>query len=142
MEKVNFGYSMKKIPLPDEKSYKLQLIQKVEDFIKKIRWKAIFFMKGGNQAEPTAHKTGFKFGLNSTKCPPQVKELVPFEEDLIKLVKNLRFRKVDNKFQRTLAKDLKGIRSSKKTLTAADKMSNMYRLSKDEYSNLLQNAIT
>ena len=48
---------------------------------------------------------------------------MPFEEDLIKLVKNLRLRKVDNKFQRALAKDLKGI-------------------SKEEYSNLLQNAIT
>ena len=42
MEKVNFSYSMKNIPIPDEKSYKLQLIQKIEDLIKKIRWKAIF----------------------------------------------------------------------------------------------------
>ena len=67
---------------------------------------------------------------------------MPFEEDLRKLVKNLRFRKVDNKFQRKLAKNLKGIRSSNKTLTAADKMSNIYRLSKVQYSNLLQNAIT
>ena len=57
-------------------------------------------------------------------------------------MKSLRFRKVDNKFKRTLAKDLKGIRSSKKKLTAADKTSNMYRLSKDQYSNVLQNAIT
>ena len=67
---------------------------------------------------------------------------MPFEEDLRKLVKNLRFRKVDNKFQRKLAKNLKGIRSSNKNLTAADKMSNIYRLSKVQYSNLLQNAIT
>ena len=72
---------MKNKPIPNEKSYKLQLIQKAEDFIKKIRWKTIFFMKGGNQTEPTAHKTGFTFGLNSTKCPPKVKELVQFEED-------------------------------------------------------------
>ena len=64
-----------------------------------------------------------------------------FEENLTKSVKSLRFRKVANKFQRTLAKDLKGIRSSNKTLTAADKTSNMYRLSKEEYSNLLQNTI-
>ena len=91
------------------KSYKLQLIQKVDDSIKKIRWKAIFFVKGGNQTDPTTHKTGLTFGINSAKCPPQVKELVPFEEDLIKLVKNIRFRTVDNKFQRTLAKDLKDI---------------------------------
>ena len=59
-------------------------------------------MKGGNQTVPTAHKTGFTLGLNSTKCPPQLKELVPFE-NLIKLVKNLKYRKVDHKFQRTLA---------------------------------------
>ena len=46
---------------------------------------------------------------NPANCPPQLKELVPFEEDLIKLVKNLRFREEENKSQRTLAKDLKGI---------------------------------
>ena len=40
-------------------------------------------MKGGNQTEPTAYKTGFTFGLNSTKCPSYVKELVPFQENLI-----------------------------------------------------------
>ena len=73
MEKVNFGYSMKNIPIPGGKSYKLRLIQKVEDFIKKIRWKAIFFMKGENQTEPTTRKTGLTFGLNSAKCPLQVK---------------------------------------------------------------------
>ena len=49
--------------------------------------------------KPTAHKTRFTFGLNSSKCPPQGKQLVSFEEGLIKLVKNLRFRKLDNKFQ-------------------------------------------
>ena len=142
MEKVNFGYSMKNIPITDQKSYKLQLIVKVEYFIKKIRWRAIFFMKGGNETEPTTHKTGFTFGLNSTKCPPQVKELVPLEEDLIKLVKNLRFRRVDNKFQTTLAKGMKRIWSSNKTFTAVDKTSNMYCYSKKEYSSLFQNAMT
>ena len=43
-----------------------------------------------------------------------------FEEDLVKFVKNLRFRKVDNEFQRTLAKDLNDIGSSRKTLTDKD----------------------
>ena len=48
-------------------------------------------MKEGNQTEPKSQKTGLAFSLNSTKYPPQVIELVPFEEDLIKVVKNLRF---------------------------------------------------
>ena len=66
-----------------------------------------------------------------------------FEEDLTKLVKTLRFQKVDNKFQSVLPKDLKDIQSLlHQTLTAADRTSNMCQLSKEEYSNLLQNAIT
>ena len=48
-------------------------------------------MKGRNQTDPTTHKTGMTFGINTAKCPPQVKELVSFEEDLIKLIKNIRF---------------------------------------------------
>ena len=41
-----------------------------------------------------------------------------------------------------LAEDLKDIRTSKKTLTATEKTSNMYRFSKEKYSNLLQNSVT
>ena len=87
-------------------------------------------MKDRNQTEPTTHKIWLTFDLNSSKCSPEVKQLVQFEEDLKKLVKTLRFSIVDNKFQRRLAKDLKDIRSSKITLTVAGKTSNMYRFSK------------
>ena len=41
-----------------------------------------------------------------------------------------------------LHEDLRKVRSSKKTLTFADKTSNMYRLEKEEYRRLLQNAVT
>ena len=82
------------------------------------------------------------YGLKSNKCPPQLKELIPFEDDLIDLVKNIQFRKVRNDFQMKLHEDLRKVRSSKKTLTFADKTSNMYRLEKEEYRHLLQNAVT
>ena len=55
-------------------------------------------MKCGNETEPATHKTELTFGLNSTKCPLQVKKLVPFEDDL-----------------------MKDMRSSNKISTAADK---------------------
>ena len=41
-----------------------------------------------------------------------------------------------------LREDLMKVRSSKKTLTFADKISNMYRLEKEEYHRLLQKAVT
>ena len=47
---MNFAYSTKNIPIPTERNYKLQLIEKIELFIKKIRWKAIFYdMKLNNK---------------------------------------------------------------------------------------------
>ena len=41
-----------------------------------------------------------------------------------------------------LHEDLRKIRLSEKTLTFADKTSNMYRLEKEEYRHLLQNVVT
>ena len=41
-----------------------------------------------------------------------------------------------------LHEDIRKVRSSKKTLTFADKTSNMYWLDKEEYCRLLQNAVT
>ena len=41
-----------------------------------------------------------------------------------------------------LREDMKQMQKSKKTLTSADKTSNMYRLNKNDYQNLLKNAIT
>ena len=49
-----------------------------------------------------------------------------FEDDLVRLVKKIKFRKVKNQFQNKLKKkDIKKVHSSNKTLTPADKTSNM-----------------
>ena len=82
------------------------------------------------------------YGLKSSKCPSQVKELIQFENDLFKLAKEVKFRSAGNEFQRKLKEDAKNIRNSGKTLTPADKTSNMYRLTKDEYNQLRTNAVT
>ena len=42
MEKLKFEYSATNIPIPSERSYKLQLIEKIEMVIKRMTWKAIF----------------------------------------------------------------------------------------------------
>ena len=78
----------------------------------------------------------------SHKTPPPINEFSNFENDLIELVKNIKFRTVENQLQRTLKSDIKLIQQSNKTLTAADKTSNMYRLTKEEYNEMRRNAIT
>ena len=57
---------------------------------------------------------------------------VTFEKDLIALVKNIKFRKVKNHFQKKLQHDIEMIRTSGKTITFTDKTNNMYRLSRDQ----------
>ena len=106
--------------------------------IKRMRLKAIF---SDIDDDDKQRKT---YGLKTFKCPPQVKELANFENDLLDLVKNVEFD--DNfaggQFQKQLQKDIGKITKSKKTLTAADKTSNMYRLTKEEHDKLLHNAVT
>ena len=65
------------------------------------------------------------FGLSSTKTPPTVLELKPFEEDVIKLLETIKFRDKKDHFQDTLANDLKKINSSDKMFVFADKTRNM-----------------
>ena len=105
-------------------------------FITRMCWKAIYCNSktNGNSSE--------RYGLKTLKCPKQVKDLVPFENDLIDMLKVIKFRKVKNQFLTKLKNDIKTVKQSKKTLTFADKTSNMYRLSKEEHEELLTNAAT
>ena len=71
------------------------------------------------------------YGLKSPYSPRQAKELIPFENDLVALIRNIKFRKIRNTFQEKLKEDIKLIKDSHKTMTFADKTSNMYRLTKE-----------
>ena len=83
-----------------------------------------------------------KYGLKTFHSPKQVRELSAFEKDLIVLVKDIKFRNTRSDFQTALQEDVRLTHSSKKTMTFADKTSNMYRLTKEEHNKLLRNVIT
>ena len=57
-------------------------------------------------------------------------------------MKNIKFQTVHNQLQRTSKSDIKLIQQYSKTLTPADKTSNMYRITKEEYNKMRRNAIT
>ena len=101
MEKLQLHYSPKNIPIPSERSYKLQLMDKIHQVIK--RMKAFFHM---NRSEDTQET----YGLKSLNCPSKIKEMVPFEKDLWNLVNKLKFRKIKSNFQRQLNEDIRGIK--------------------------------
>ena len=103
MEKLDFGYSLKNIPTTDKKSYKLRLLEKIEIFIKKMYWNSVFFINNNKKATED-YKQGFSYGLKSGRSPPQVKDLIQFEDDLVRKVKELKFCKVKNNFQKCCLK--------------------------------------
>lgn len=106
-----------------------------------MRWKVMFFKPSKDECDEEENGKN-SFGLKSDKCPPPVKELIKFEEDLFNLVNKIKFRKSNNNFQRKLKSDIKNIKNSSKTLTPADKTSNLYRLTNTKYNQLLQNSVT
>ena len=92
MEKVNFKYSIKNIPIPSERAYLLQLMEEIEMFITRMRWKAIY-----SNSKTNDNSSG-KYGLKTLKCPKQVKDPVLFKNDLIDMLKVIKFHKVKNQF--------------------------------------------
>ena len=61
---------------------------------------------------------------------------------MIDLLHQSRFPKAKSNFKRKLNEDVKARKSSNKTLALADKTSNVYKLTKDQYNHLLGNAVT
>ena len=103
MKKLQFDYSYKNIPIPSERNYKLQLMEKIELLIKRMRWKAHFYNEKKENENQTIPET---YGLKSLNCPPQVKELIQFESNLLEMIKSLKFRKTRSHFQKRLKEDL------------------------------------
>ena len=97
MEKINFNYSLKNIPTPTKTSYQLMLMEKIESVIKRMRWKAHFYLK----KDPSSI-TYTSYGFKTRNYPPQCKELQNFEKDLLDTIKLIKFRIVKDNFQRKL----------------------------------------
>lgn len=140
-KRVSLGYSLKNIPLPTATSYKKRMIEMVESVIKRMRWRAFFFLRGdGDTADDCENRR--KFGLKSRGTPPQIEEMKDFEDDLAKMIERIEFRKCYDSFQNTLRKDVDRIKKSKEVFVPADKTRNLYEMDKAQYKKLLHDNIT
>ena len=124
MEKRKYNYSLKNIPTPSIISYQLKLIEKVENVIQRMRWKAHFFLNGNN-AEEIRKET---FGFKSRHHPPQPTELEMLEKDLLHFINSIKFRYQKNIFQQKLKADINEIKKSTDVFVFADETSNIYKM--------------
>ena len=137
MDSIDFGYSMKNIPIPSRNSYMYKLIEKTELLLKRMRWKAFFFDK-----EPESNDDSYNTIYKSKKCPPQIQDLKLFESDIIKMIENIKFKVTSNEFLDLLNKDVQKIRTSNKVLVQADKTQNYYQLDEASYNKILKDNVT
>ena len=96
---------MKKISIPDIISYQVKLIEKIKSVLKRVLWKAHFFLNQSKKQDNIKTTYGFKSKLH----PQQHPDLEAFEEKLCDIMK---FRKVKDAFQTTIKKDISKINKS------------------------------
>lgn len=99
---TTFNYSTKNIPIPDNKQYFKCMISKTEKFIRNIRWKAFFYLNPDIKADDKE-----TYGFRSTKPAPTIPELREFEDGLLHIIQNIKFRDIKDEFQYKLNQDIK-----------------------------------
>ena len=146
MNAKNFEYSLKNIPSPSKAAYLKSLIDKVEHFLKRMRWKAFFFDKEPDLSSSSDSESNeepvYNYGFKTPRTPTKSIHLMAFEEDIYKLVQNIKFARGLNDFQQKLKRDVREIQSSNKLLVPADKSTNLYELDTLQYNKLLNENIT
>ena len=138
MDAKNLGYSTKNIPLSKRDVYIKTLIQKSEQFLRRLRWKVFHFLSNQDNSDVPRET----FGFRSQNLPPKNQLLDGFEKDMYHMIDSMEFRRVNCEFQKKLQSDLKEIRSSTKLFVKADKTKNMYEVGKDAYKKMLKDNIT
>ena len=113
------------------------MLEKLESFIKRLRWKAFFFDKKNEVKDHFEN-----FGFNTDISPPQHENLIPFEKDLYQLMKSIQFKPVKNAFQQQLTTDIRKIKTCKSVIVSADKTTNLYKVDANDYKKLLRDNIT
>ena len=131
MEKFNISYSTKNIPLPSRNDYLQRLIEKTEQFLRRMRWKAHFYLN-----HDTTSSSKETYGFKSTKNPP------PIEDDVLKMIQSVKFKQLNSPFLNKLKKDTDRIKNEPNLLIAADKTTNFYKLDPSTYNDLLEIIIT
>ena len=138
MERINFNYSLKNISRGSRQEYFKALVNWVEDFITRLRWKVYAF---DNNEEAPDNPRG-TYGFRTAVSPPVIKDLTAFESDMHKMITCINFRSVNSDFLDRLDKDAKKIKSSDKAIIPADKTSNYYQLPVEKYHHLINKNIT
>ena len=118
MDKLRFDHSLKNIPLHSNKAIVTSTLEEAELLIKRMRWRAFWYDR---RDEETGSNSTEHYGFKTHNNPPPHPLLKNFEEDLFKLVKNMKFRKVKNEFLTGLDEFKNEVKNAKRSLSKRTK---------------------
>ena len=131
-EQVKLGYSQKNIPVSSRMEFRQTLIQRTKAFLRSMTIKATLFL---NNVIPEAKET---FGLKSPWEPDRLPEMREFEESMLDMIQNVKFKnqsKSSGPFQKNLQQDINKIKKDQNLYVKADKSTNYYKMSKETYES-------
>ena len=135
MDQLHLTYSLKNIPIPSRFQYKKLLVSKLESFLKRLRWKTHHILNPSSRNKQT-------FGFKTTNSPPQIDLLKPFEDDLLSMVSDIKFKVHNNQFQQQMKADKSEILKTKDVIVKGDKSANLYKLPVNDYKKYVLENIT
>ena len=144
MEKKNFNYSMKNIPIPTQNSYMKSMIAKTESLLRRMRWKVFWYEQDQkkNRKDRSEETEQHTYGFNTENAPPKSPALAHFEDDIFNMLNNIKYNSRRSEFQKQLSKDMREVRASPSVFVPADKTTNIYKLSPESYNKLLHENVT
>ena len=111
-----------------------------------MRWKAFWFTRkhknDSDHDDDDDDNSNISHKFKTSKTPPTNIHLKAFENELYNMIRDIKFTSVHDQFQSQLCSDARDIRSSQNVLMFADKSTNLYEVSKDDYSKVLNDNIT
>uniref|UniRef100_A0A0L8G9Q2 Uncharacterized protein n=1 Tax=Octopus bimaculoides TaxID=37653 RepID=A0A0L8G9Q2_OCTBM len=93
IDKITLDVSLKDIPIPSRKDYIGDLLEKTNQFVHRMQWKAFFFDKELRPNDKPEHGDLLRKVFKSRRNPLTNQHLTRFEEELYSIVKNMKFRK-------------------------------------------------
>ena len=139
MEPIQLGYSFRNIRVENKHPYLCKLYEQASRFINRIRWKAFWYKKGRDNCDPTDELDKV---FPTKRSAPGDEDLASFESDFYDLLENIEFRRYTNPLMDRMTKDIKEIKTSRKLILFADKSSNIYKIDKTKYDQLLFHNVT
>ena len=162
LEKFNFGFSSKVIGQYPKSLYIRDLIDRVNDVSKRIRWKYIWFKKEQWKKEQLRNRSLVEqdlenqdenvetneceqinsYGFRTEKHPPKQPELSKFEDEVLSIMTNIQFRLATNDLQRDVTEVRKRLKETDKVIIESDKTTNYYSMSCYDHDKKLLECIT